>query len=47
MVLASYFEKAVTAFGVLAANQASLLNIFWPLFGKPAEGAKSMDHNKI
>ena len=48
MVVASYFEKAITAFGVSdTVIQSNLLNIFWPLFGKSAEGAKSIDHNKI
>ena len=35
VVAASYFEKAITAFGVGdQVTQSSLLNIFWPLWGK-------------
>jgi len=48
MVVASYFEKSITAFGISdTIIQSNLLNIFWPLFGKASEGAKSIDHNKI
>lgn len=48
MVVASYFEKAITAFGVGdVVIQSNILNIFWPLFGKYSEGIKSVDHNKI